>query len=71
VAIGSVLGVHLLPRLDLAPPSGSWSETDFDVLDREREVGRPGQTQKSIPAPARTPAFARAGLFRKMLQTKL
>jgi len=33
--------MHLiLRRADVSHPGGSWSETDFDVLDGERNVGR-------------------------------
>jgi hypothetical protein len=30
----------ILRRADVSRPSGSWSETDFDVFDGERDVGR-------------------------------
>lgn len=30
----------ILRRANLSRPSGSWSETDFDVFDGDRDVGR-------------------------------
>jgi hypothetical protein len=30
----------ILRRASISRPSGSWSETDFDVFDGERDVGR-------------------------------
>ena len=30
----------VLRRPSISRPSGSWSETDFDVFDGERDVGR-------------------------------
>ena len=30
----------ILRRASVSRPSGSWSETDYDVFDGEREVGR-------------------------------
>jgi hypothetical protein len=29
-----------LRRASISRPSGSWAETDFDVFDGERDVGR-------------------------------
>jgi hypothetical protein len=30
----------ILRRASISRPSGSWSETDFDVFDGERDIGR-------------------------------
>jgi hypothetical protein len=32
--------VLVLRSASISRPSGSWSETDFDVFDGERDVGR-------------------------------